>query len=300
MESTQTVQTAGLREQLEQFRDSHPYQHLIVKGAHWEYIASGKGERALLLLGGGLSVGETSFQTITRMEEHFRIISPSYPPVGRIPPIVEGLTAILAKEGYSRAHLFGHSLGSGVAHAYARLQPDHVDRLILDGFGLYTPGHVTAARLFFKLPFPFLRSYYRRSVLRLLAQPAPGVSADQLDFYSTYVDELFDRLHTRETLMGQFNLLIDLFDHASEYGTFQPYERPGKVLLILADDDQGFTPQERAALVATYPGARVHTFKQGGHLSGFAHPQEFNSVLDAFLLERTAKRQPDRPLSRTN
>ncbi|HVN55258.1 MAG TPA: alpha/beta hydrolase [Anaerolineaceae bacterium] len=285
MESIPTVQTAGLREQLEQFRDSHPYQHLIVKGTHWEYIASGKGKHALVLLGGELSVGETCFQTITRLEEHFRVISPSYPPAGRIRPIIEGLTAILEKEGYSRAHLFGHSLGAGVAHAYMHLQPDRVDRLVLDRFGLCTPAHVIAARLFFKLPFPLMRSYYYRNTRRLLSRPTPGFSEDQQDFFNAYLDELFNRLHTPETLMGQFRLLIDLFDHANEYGAFRPLERPGQVLLILVDDDRGFTPQERAALIAAYPGAKMHTFKQGGQLSGLLLGEEFNSILEAFLLD---------------
>ncbi len=87
----------------------------------------------------------------------------------------------------------------------------------------------------------------------------------------------------KEIALGQFRLLIDIFDHAGDYGVFKPVERPGRALLMLAEDDRGFTPAEREALKASYPGAKVHTFTQGGHLSGYSHPEEFNAVLDGFL-----------------
>lgn len=84
--------------------------------------------------------------------------------------------------------------------------------------------------------------------------------------------------------MAQFRLLIDIFDHAGEYGVCQPVHKPGRVLLILAKDDRGFTQAEREALIACYPDAQVHWFTSGGHLSGFTRREEFNDVLDCFLL----------------
>jgi len=230
------------------------------------------------VLGGGMSLGETSFRTIQRLESRFRVISPSYPPVGKVRPVVDGLAAILDKEGITQAHLMGHSLGSGVGHVFVRLLPERVDRLVLDGFGLYTPGHVRLARLFFMLPYRWLLAYYQHVLDRLVSSdPEEGV------FYRAYLTDVLTRLHTRETLIGQFKMLIDLFDRAGEYGVFRPVERPGKVLLILADDDRGFSPQERQALKDSYPGARVHTFTSGGHMAGFSRREEFDAVVDRFL-----------------
>lgn len=270
---------ADKRVALQQFRTTHPYRHLDAGTIHWEYIACGQGDQAILILGGGVSVGETSFRTILRLEKNFRIISPSYPSVGKMDMVADGLAAILDREGIPQAHVFGHSLGSAVGHVFVRLFPGRVDRLILDGFGLYTPSHTRATRLFLKLPYPLLRAYYRRVFKKLLADPGDPEEI----FMRAYVEELFTSLHTRQTLMGQFNLLIDIFDHVDQYAVSQPVERPGKVLLILADDDRGFTPQEREALKASYPGAQVHTFASGGHLAGFTRSEEFNAVLDSFL-----------------
>lgn len=58
-------------------------------------------------------------------------------------------------------------------------------------------------------------------------------------------------------------------------------ERRG--VLVLADDDRGFSDQERQALIDSYPGARVHTFTRGGHLASFSRQGEFDALVDRFL-----------------
>lgn len=267
------------RERLQMFRATHPYQRYNVSGVPWDYIASGEGEQAILILGGGISVGETSFQNILRLEKRYRVLSPSYPPVGNMRLIADGLAAILDREGIPQTHVFGHSLGAGVAHAFVRMYPGRVDKLVLDGFGLYNASSLRTAKFFFKLPPAWLKAYYRRRFRTLLG----GADEATRAFYQAYVEELFTRLHTNETLMGQMKLLVDFFDHPDKYEIFRPVERPGQVLLILAEDDRGFKSTEREALKASYPGAQVHTFASGGHLSGFTHPEEFNRVLDGFL-----------------
>ena len=54
-------------------RETHPYQRFEHQGVAWEYVASGPGpevtaRQALLVLGGGLSMGESAFQTILHLE----------------------------------------------------------------------------------------------------------------------------------------------------------------------------------------------------------------------------------------
>jgi maspardin len=268
-------------ERLHNFRATHPYQRLVIEGVEWEYIASGQGEQAVLILGGGISLGESAFNTILRLEKQYRVLSPSYPPMGKMGPIAAGLAAIIEQEGFVQAHVMGHSLGAGVGHVFIRLHPERVDKLVLDGFGLYTPGHVRAARLFFKLPYSWLIGYYRLVIKKYAAE----AKDEQQVFFTAYLEEVMTRLHTRESLMGQFKLLMDISDNAEAYGMFRPVERPGKVLLILAEDDRGFSPQERQALKDSYPGAQVHGFSSGGHMAGLSRRDEFDAVVDQFLGE---------------
>jgi pimeloyl-ACP methyl ester carboxylesterase len=226
-----------------------------------------------------MAMGDTAFKTITRLENRFKIISPSYPAASQASVVCEGLAAILNEEGAPKAHVTGHSLGAGVAHVFVRRCPERVGRLVLDGFGLYTPRHTLIAKLFFKLPYPFIIGYYRRMINRLLG----GSDDPETMFWHAYMSELLTRLHDRTKFMAQFGLLFDLFDQADEYGVFKPVEKPGEVLLILAKDDHGFSAEERQALIASYPGAQVHWFESGGHLSGFTQKEEFNQVYDRFL-----------------
>lgn len=52
-------------------------------------------KQALLLLGDGLAVGEASFRRILELEDQYRLIAPTYPPVGSMDELIDGLVAIL-------------------------------------------------------------------------------------------------------------------------------------------------------------------------------------------------------------
>jgi pimeloyl-ACP methyl ester carboxylesterase len=271
------------REQLQQFRAVHPYKQLKLGKVTWHYISSGEGSESLLILGGGLSVGETAFRTITRMEPDYRVLSPSYPPVGKMSAIVDGLAAILDAEGIKKTHVFGHSLGAAVAHILVRRYPERVGKLVLSGFGLYTPrrarGMKRSVRLLGLLPHGASRAFYMRRIVKLLA----GVNEAERTFWLAYFEELLTVQHSKKTFMGQFKLLMDMFDHADAYRISARVERPEPTLIMVASDDTGFTASEREALIACYPGARVHMFASGGHWAGLAHQAEYNAVLDDFL-----------------
>jgi pimeloyl-ACP methyl ester carboxylesterase len=111
-----------------------------------------------------MSTGRSSFSRIEQLEGDFRVISPSYPQAISLEATLDGLAGILDAEGIERAQVIGHSLGAGLAHAFVRRYPQRVDKLVLSGFGLYTPFRLQAIKLFlwlFKvLPFRFLQRYY--------------------------------------------------------------------------------------------------------------------------------------------
>ncbi len=285
------------RNHLSDFRAKHPYNHLRVNDVTWEYIAAGHADQAVLLLGGGMSTGESSFSRIEQLEAHFRVISPSYPLVKRLDPVLDGLAAILDAEELDRVHVIGHSLGAGLAHAFVRRFPQRVDKLVLSGFGLYTPFRLKVVGLFLKLfellPFRFLQNYYMGRFRKLLAK-ADGPEARLMLAYGA---ELLLVHHTKESILGQLNLLRDLFERPQAMRTYEPVERSGQVLIITAQDDTGFKPLERQALWATYPGARIHEFDSGGHLAGVTRRHEFDALIDGFLKTDNAEMpQPERPI----
>ena len=274
------------KERLLNFRAAHPYKRVTLDGMTWEYIAAGQGDEALLLLGGGLSVGEAAFDTVLRYAETYRVLSPSYPAVGTMGDLADGLVKLLDAEGIAQAHVFGHSMGAAVAHILVRRYPARVDKLALSGFGLYTPRNARRAKwaftMFKLMPDGFIRAVYMPKIRRMLADVDPDEGA----FLTAYFEELFALYHTKASLVGQFNLLADMVVHADDYHVFDPVERPGKVLFIAAEDDRGFTAEERAALIATYPGAQAHIFECGGHWVGVVQREAYHAVLGDFLYRK--------------
>ncbi|CAN7186812.1 alpha/beta hydrolase [Arthrobacter sp. LjRoot78] len=274
--------------ELRAFRGTHPYRSVTVGGVEWKYIAGpvpGEASPALLVLGGGFSFGDSAFRTITAFESHFRVLSPSYPSVRTMAQLVEGVAAILDAEGIHSASIFGHSLGAGVAHAFACHYPQRVDKLILSGFGLYTRGHVRLVSafvgLFSILPKDALAAFYRPRIARLVA----GAEGDERAFLSAYTEDLF-AAHTKESALARLAVVLDLAAHPDRYAASSTFERPDDVLVIAAADDRGFTPREREALLAAYPGARAYVFGEGGHLTAVTHPAEYADVVERFLKGR--------------
>ena len=237
----------------------------------------------MLILGGAMSTGEAAFRTITLLEGRYRIISPTYPVVTRLSTCLDGLAKILDAEGLSQAHVYGHSLGSGVAHALVRRHAGRIDKLILSSFGLYNQNSLKKARqallLFRLLPYGYLSSYYKKR-LAVLMQGLPG---EDYAFYLAYTYDMLDLQLNKRMVLSQFSLLEDMFSHPEEYQISQPVDRRSRVLILSAKDDTGFAPDEQAALHQTYPGAIVHQFEAGGHLSGLTHQAEFQEAIEKIL-----------------
>jgi pimeloyl-ACP methyl ester carboxylesterase len=132
-------------------------------------------------------------------------------------------------------------------------------------------------RLLSVLPKAALAAFYRPRIRRLLA----GAEDDERAFLSAYTEDLF-AAHTKESALARLAVLLDLAKHP--YDDAAPaLERPDDVLVIAAADDRGFTPREREALLAAYPGARAYVFGQGGHWAAVTHPTEYADVVERFL-----------------
>jgi len=66
---------------LQPFRVRYPYQSVSLSGTKWNYIDSGPGKPPLFIPAGGTSIAEVSFLSLNHFTQHFRVISPDYPPI---------------------------------------------------------------------------------------------------------------------------------------------------------------------------------------------------------------------------
>lgn len=265
------------------FRRSHPYRSLAIGNLTWDYISAGTGKQGFMILGGGLSTGESSFDRIGKLEDRFHVISPSYPATQTIRRLVDGLVTLLDAEGIEKTHVLGHSLGAGIAHCFVRAYPDRVDKLILSSYGLYNKSSEAKGKvligLFRLLPYGFVTSYYKKAMTRLL-KDAPE---DTRVLMTAYSFDLLDRQHNKKSLMAQFELMEEMLRNPEAYRIHEPVDLGSRVLILQAKDDRGFKPDEQAALRATYPGAVVHLFESGGHLAGATRSEEYEAAIENHL-----------------
>lgn len=264
------------------FRSTHPIRRRVIDGVEWNYILCGEGSATLLILGGAMSTVETSRSLIGSMEETYRVLAPAYPIYEQMGHFVDGLERLLELEGLLQVHVYGHSLGAGIGHVLIRRHPDRVDKLILSSFGLYNERNLRQAkrflRLFRLLPYGFVGGYYKRRMPKLLT----GIDEGEKSFLTAYVKDVLDLQLNKAMLLSQFRIMEDMFENPGAYGVYEPI-KDSDVLILQANDDTGFEPDEQAALRQTYPDATVHLFEKGGHLMRATHRSEYDAVLHGFL-----------------
>ena len=270
-------------EELREFRATHPLKRTTVSGVGWDYIASGEGEEAFLLLPGGAMVGESLFTRIPAFEESYRVIAPSYASVSTAAALLDGLTGVLDAEGVRAAHVLGPSYGGLVAQCFMRRHPGRVKTLILANTLVPPRGLLWPSKIFLTLlpfvPVGWLRIFRERTLAQAFSG-VPSVPQEDQVFWRDYQHGLISRLSKAE-LRDMYRLGIDLMQNFR----FEPGDVaswPGRILILESDEDI-LTPERRAELRRCYPQARVHTFHGAGHAPWMSHREEYLSVIKAFL-----------------
>ncbi len=101
-------------QRLQEFRQRYPYQSRTIRGHEWRFIDTGEGEEVLVVMAGGTSIAEVSFQSLAHFAEQCRVIAPDYPPIGNISELFEGLISLLDDLGVGQFSLMGGSYGGWI------------------------------------------------------------------------------------------------------------------------------------------------------------------------------------------
>jgi pimeloyl-ACP methyl ester carboxylesterase len=284
-----------LSKQLSAFRATHTAKHCYVKNAEnaesvesadeidWEYFSSGYGNETLLLLPGVHGRGEVAFQHILRFEQGYRVISPSYPgSVTTIAQIIAGLASILQAEGIKTIYVVGGSYSGMIAQCLMRRYPEQVKLVVLDHT---SPPSVSQARLYtlYRTLLTVLPLRWLRRLFTLGNQRATQEITIGQDFWRAYFENLLTSM-TRTDYLNRIQVCIDFYRNYT-FSSDDLRTWRGKMLIIESDDDAYVSAQQRAALRALYPKARVHTFHSTGHAAWANQFEAFFSVIAQFFQE---------------
>jgi maspardin len=270
---------------LQQFRREVQMCRVEHNGLTWEYIKAGKGEASMLLLPGILGTAESSWQLISHFSKRCRVLSPNYPPLNSNKEIAHGITAILRQEGIEKSVVYGGSYGGFVAQVFVRCHPESVEKLILSHTTAPNPrrGQIAnaATSLVDWIPLPLLRVIFRRSLSGLMRTPDRALRRALRVYFGELAREHIDRQHIAST-----------YRRVADYDTrwvFNPGDLqkwPGKILLLISEDDPLTPPRVRAALQTLYPQAGLQLFSGSGHLSSILKQDEFISAIEKFIDEK--------------
>lgn len=274
--------------------------YLTARGLRLRYRITGEGRPLLLLHGIGQSLEDWNEQH-DRLSTSRRVISLDLPgfayserpgPRVTLQQLAGVLPAFLdALDIRDAVDVVGNSLGGAVAMSFASTHPRRVSSLVLvdsAGFGK----EVTLA----------LRLLAIKPLGALLVRPSVGSSTRMLQ--SIFHDQA---LATPERIAHALSLAqlpphaATVLDVAHDLGTIVGVRRAWRdsllrkvarldvpVLIVWGDEDRVLPSSHVRTAIASLPRAKTHVFAETGHMPQIERPDEFASLIKAFLTDSTA------------
>ncbi|MEJ5241713.1 MAG: alpha/beta hydrolase [Anaerolineales bacterium] len=259
----------------QEFRARHPLRKLVTEdGQTWEYLVGGKRDGEVVLFLHGMSgAADIWWRQIEALQDEYRVIAVTYPPVDSLEEMEAGVLEILDREGVRRANVVGTSLGGYFAQFLAGRHPERVLRVVLGN--TFPPNDILAQEnRTIGMLLPFLPDWV---VLRFMRQsvehsiyPSSGYDA----FTLAYLMEMnYGRVHKAHVL-ARYRCVMQ---------KFEVKELPTSVLIFESDNDPLINATLREQLKSTYPYAEVYTFQGAGHFPYLNRADEYNQQLIGFL-----------------
>lgn len=268
--------SADTEQSLRAFRSNHPLNELIVEGMPWNYISLGQGRETILLLHGMTGGYDIWWQQIEALQDHFRFIAPTYPPLPSLAKLNRGVMAILAREQVEKFNVVGTSLGGYLAQYLVAGQPDRIEKAVFAN--TFPPNNIIRekfGRLGSLLPWlpewMVMRNFRKATGEKIY--PAAGNS----ELVLAYMLEQFYGRMSKDQVVARFRCVIDSFDPPD-------IQSSGiSALIIEADNDPLVEETLRKMLKAAYPTAGIKTLHDAGHFPYLNRPDEYSTILGSFF-----------------
>ena len=242
------------------------------------YDEAGGGERTPIVFLHGVG----SDKSVWRPQlEHFaserRAIAFDYPGYGESDPATEGTTrdgyataivSAMTALGVAEAHICGLSLGGVVAIAINAAAPERcVSLLLADTFATHPDGQALFDRSV--AGSADMRALAESRADVLLAQPADQTIRQEVIETMSRIDAAAYRIGAEAVW------LADQHDRATDIRV--------PTLVLCGADDHVTPPSLSLVLTRLIPGARCEIIERASHLANLDRPDEFNTLVGAFI-----------------
>ena len=268
---------------LQTFRQQYPYQSYTIHDHEWRFIDTREGEQALVVMAGGSSIAEVSYQSLSHFAQNYRVIAPDYPCIGTISELFEGLIGLLDHLGVPSFSLMGGSYGGWMAQSFVRRERERTDMVVLSAIGPPNPENSRQlAKMLWLLslaPTGVLRALMNRSFSRLAGEGT--LNPERILMMAQLKEIMFTRVDRRDILAA----LRRLIDQTKNF-EFRPNDLanwPGQMLVLMGSEDPSTPPEKREAMAALYPQAQHVVFEGADHAVSLTHREQYYQALDTFL-----------------
>jgi len=229
-----------------------------------------------------LGSAELGFQLIDWWAPRMKIVTPYYIAGRSIAETQTVLERILDAEGIDKTSVLGSSSGGTLAQSWTRAHPERTERMVLSHTIAPDPRYqrrMALMTLFMRmLPLRAGKAMMRRKVDKILPQ-----SFEARDFWNDFFIELTDDL-TKFYLVNILRCMGEFIGSELTADDLDGWE--GETLILESDNDTSVKEEERAAVRALYPSARVHTFQGSGHASAIVDAHRYAEIVAEFLSGR--------------
>lgn len=242
--------THELYEELMTFRVNYPPKQVNCNGLCYNYIKTEPKEQTILLLPGGLAVGEPYFSHINKLKEDYCVITMDYPASVHLENHVDGIQAILKKEGIEKIIIVGQSLGGIIAQRFVRKYPECISHLILTHTSAFTKdmedSYIEEVKKVILKTEKMLRIIPYFVVKFILSKKMKSITdqmpEEERTFWGTYILDIYmDKSKKDNLLMMRLMLGIEKLRFSKE----DLKDWRGHILIIDSDADTSIRERER-------------------------------------------------------
>lgn len=261
---------------LQDFRQQHPPQSLNVEGVNWEYVALGKGEEAILFLHGLTGAYDIWWQQMEALQESYRLVSVTYPPVDSLGALEKGILAILQHKGIGIANVVGSSLGGYLAQYLIMIHPQIVERAIFANT-LATNDRIAEKYKIATSILPYAPEWLVMAVLRASFRMSIYPASGNNSLVLAYLNEISYGGISKADVEKRYHCVIEPFNPPDAVALGIP------VAIFEASNDPLIEPALREQLKRTYPNAFVVGMGDVGHFPYLSQPEMYTTWLRDFL-----------------
>lgn len=245
----------------------------IKEEGKFQYIESGEGEEALLLLH-GLFGALSNFKTIIdKFAESHNVVVPILPifslPIRKLSlkGLVDYVNEFVKMKGYRRLHVLGNSLGGHIALLFALDNQDVVSSIVLTGSsGLFESAMGST--------FP------KRGDYDFVKRKTEGTFYNPEIASKELVDEVYEIVNDRNRAI---RIVVTAKSAVRNNLQDKLHQIKAPTLLLWGKDDVITPPFVAEKFNELIENSELEFFDKCGHAPMMEHPNDFNQVLSDFL-----------------